>query len=129
VPTGLLGDLLDKEGVEEVDLLKMDIEGGEAMVLPTMNEDLSAHRYKRILLELHPLALNECGVSPLALITKLLNYGYRGWKVDHSYSSFWRAAYHLPGSANEFLSPVNGKTNLDAWPHILFLAPGIQAEW
>jgi len=39
VQTGLLEVLLDNQGVREIDMLKMDIEGAEALVLPTMTKD------------------------------------------------------------------------------------------
>jgi FkbM family methyltransferase len=129
VETRLLESMLDHHGVFEVDLLKMDIEGAESLVLPTMSKGLLNARYKCILLELHPEALKEGGLLPWDLIHKLLGFGYRGWMIDHSNSAFRRAAYHLPASPSEFLAPVDDNTPLGNWPHILFLAPGVIPTW
>jgi FkbM family methyltransferase len=129
VLTGLLEVLLDNQGVREIDMLKIDIEGAEALVLPTMSKGLSQARYKRILLELHPIALKERGVAPKSLIETLISHGYRGWSVDHSQAAFRRAAYQLPVSPTEFLAPIDLDSSLDAWPHMLFLAPGILPTW
>jgi FkbM family methyltransferase len=129
VRTGLLEALLDYHAVSKVDMLKIDIEGAEALVVPTMTEGLSRGRYKRILLELHPAAVEERGLSPKNLIENLMSYGYRGWRVDHSRAAFRRAAYHLPDSPAEFLAPVNLDSSLDEWPHILFLAPDVYPAW
>lgn len=129
VRTGLLESLLNEHGAEEVDLLKIDIEGAEAMVLPTMKEGLEQGRYRHILLELHPEALKERDHSPECLIEGLLRYGYRGWRIDHSQSAFRRASYRLPDSPREFLKPLNVGEQMDSWPHFLFLAPGVEPSW
>jgi FkbM family methyltransferase len=129
VQTGLLEDILDRESVTEVDMLKMDIEGAETLVLPTMRKGLSSGRYKRILLELHPLAVKEAGLMPQSLIELVLSFGYRGWTIDHSPAAFRRAAYRLPDSPAEFLTPVDTGAPLAEWPHILFLAPGVDPTW
>lgn len=129
VQTGLLEEVLNGENVHEVDMLKMDIEGAELLVLPTMREGLSIGRYKRILLELHPIAVEEAGHSPRGLIEQILSFGYQGWTIDHSSAAFRRAAYSLPESPAEFLSPVDIDLPLSEWPHILFLAPGVERAW
>lgn len=129
VRTGLLEALLDECGVAEVDFLKMDIEGAEGLALPAMRESLARLRYKRILLELHPLALREQGIAPTNLVEQILVCGYRAWRLDHSRAAFRRASYRLPKSPDEFLSHFDLNSPLDAWPHILFLAPGVKLPW
>lgn len=129
VQTGLLETLLDEAGIAEVDLLKIDIEGAEALVLPTITKGLSCARYKRILLELHPPALSERGTTGETLSRQLLDYGYQGWTIDHSLRAFKRAAYRFPLSPAEFLSPLDLSLSFGEWPHVLFLAPGIQPSW
>ena len=129
VQSGLLETLLDRHGVSSVDMLKMDIEGAESFVLPTLQEGLISGRYKRVLLELHPRALEEAGVSPQSLLLLLLDCGYRGWTIDHSRSAFRRAAYSLPTSPAQFLMPIDPDRAVDEWPHALFLAPGVDATW
>jgi FkbM family methyltransferase len=129
VPTGVLESLLQSQGIGQVDLLKMDIEGAEALVLPTMKDDLARGLYKRILLELHPAALKHEGLRPKTFINEMLGFGYRAWRLDHSQAAFWRASYHLPCSPKEFLVPYNSSSELDTWPHFLFLAPDVEPSW
>lgn len=52
VPAATLRDLLDRMGVAEVDLLKMDIEGAEERVLRASAHELG--RIRQMVLELHP---------------------------------------------------------------------------
>ncbi|MET0626549.1 MAG: FkbM family methyltransferase [Pyrinomonadaceae bacterium] len=127
VPTRLLETVLDEHGVGPVDLLKMDIEGGEGLVLPTLAGGLSSGRYRRILLELHPAALARRGQSAAGLVEMLLGYGYRGWRIDHSRAAFRRAAYRLPPSPESFLLPLDPAALTADWPHVLFCAPGVAA--
>lgn len=129
VPTGLLESLLQSQGVGQVDLLKMDIEGAEALVLPTMTKGLAAGRYRRILLEFHPAALRLDGLRAETFISQIIGFGYRAWRLDHSQSAFWRASYHLPRSPEEFLVPYEESDELDPWPHILFLAQDVEPSW
>ena len=129
VRTATLESLLDAQGAAEVDMLKMDIEGAEGSVLPTMRQGLSRGRYQRILLELHPSALSEQGIAAENLVGELLAFGYRGWRVDHSAAAFRRASYKLPSSPEEVLRPIDLHAPIEAWPHFLFLAPGVGAPW
>lgn len=129
VASARLETLLDAEGVGSVDLLKMDIEGAESVVLPTMAEGLRRGRYRRILLELHPAALAEAGQDAKALVSLLLDFGYRAWRLDHSPAAFRRAAYRLPSDPAEYLETFDAAWPLDPWPHLLFLAPGVEASW
>jgi FkbM family methyltransferase len=129
VRTRLLENLLDECGVDVVDLLKMDIEGGEGVVLPTMRDGLRRGRYRHLLLEVHPSALREQGLSAAELIGEILEFGYRAWQLDHSREAFRRAAYRLPKSPSEFLKQMDAESTLDAWPHLLFVAPHVRADW
>ena len=129
VEARLLEPLLDARGVGDVDLLKIDIEGGEALVLPTLREGLARARFKHILLELHPAALREQGVSASSLIETILSFAYQAWRINHSAEAFRRAAYKLPATPREFLEPLDASAPFDGWPHVLFAAPGIAARW
>jgi FkbM family methyltransferase len=125
VPARLLEGVLDEHGVGPVDLLKMDIEGGEGLVLPTLGRGLSTGRYRHILLELHPAALGQQGRAAASLVEGILGYGYRAWRIDHSREAFRRAAYSLPTSPESFLLPLDSSALLADWPHLLFCAPGV----
>src|SRR3954471_10075158 len=52
VPTLTVSDVLHEAGFPRVDLLKMDIEGGEQIVMPTIRDWTPAPRY--LIAELHP---------------------------------------------------------------------------
>lgn len=125
VPTKALDDLLDELGVRTADLVKMDIEGAEGFALQGMERGMKDGRYRRLLLELHPAELRGHGTDPLALLQRLAGAGYRGWTVDHSPATTRRAAYDSSFGAKDALLPLDLSRPLDAWPHTLWLAPGV----
>lgn len=119
--------VLDELEVERVDLLKMDIEGAEELALRGMLEGLARRRFRRILLELHPSILAERGRTVQDVMGLLSEAGYCGWHLDFSPAANRRAAYARALKMREFLSPLDAKLPLlDAWPHLLWLAPGIE---
>lgn len=120
VPARSLDDLLDEMGVGDVDLVKIDIEGAEALALTGMSAGLRRGRYRRLLLELHPVQLAEHGTTPAVVIEDLLEIGYRGWVVAHSAADIRRAAYGHGAPADSFLRPLRWPEPLDAWPHLVF---------
>ncbi|HEY8210651.1 MAG TPA: FkbM family methyltransferase [Myxococcaceae bacterium] len=125
VPARALDDLLDELGSPAIDLVKMDIEGAEGFALQGMQRGLREGRYRRLLLELHPAELRGHGVDPLALLGQLAAAGYRGWTIDHSPTVTRRAAYDRRFAATDALRPLDPGRPLDAWPHTLWLAPGV----
>ncbi len=118
--------MLDSLAVESVDLLKMDIEGAEELALRGMLKGLERHRFRRILLELHPAILSERGRTAQDVIGLLTGAGYCGWHLDFSPVANRRAAYARSLNLREFLSPLSDVKTLDAWPHLLWLAPGVE---
>jgi FkbM family methyltransferase len=120
VPARSLDDLLDESGLDSVDLVKMDIEGAEALALAGMSAGLRRGRYRRLLLELHPAQLVEHGITPASIIEGLLEMGYRGWVIAHSAEDVRRAAYNDRQPVESFLRPLDWPEALDAWPHMVF---------
>lgn len=117
---------LDQVGVTRVDLLKMDIEGAEEFALRGMREGLAEHRYQRIILELHPAALAGHGRTAQDAFDLVKRAGYRAWRVDHSPATTRRVAYIEHPDLGQLLRPIESAAALDAWPHLLWLAPGIE---
>ncbi|HLL53726.1 MAG TPA: FkbM family methyltransferase [Myxococcaceae bacterium] len=129
VPAKAVDDLADELGLGSVDLLKMDIEGAEVFALAGMERGLASHRYKRILLELHPVQLAEHGTTADAVCARLIQAGYTGWRVRHSREDTRRAAYARSLTAADVLVPARPGEPLDEWPHVLWMAPGVPAPW
>jgi FkbM family methyltransferase len=119
--------LAERRDLEQVDLIKIDVEGAEDGVLAGMRTGIAEGRYRRILLEFHPRELAERGTTPDACCEGLRQAGYQGWTFDHSPTAVRRAAY-VPFSS---LSPASLLTRTDRvpptdpWPHMLWAAPGV----
>ncbi len=117
--TAGIDSLLDERGMGTVDVLKMDIEGAEALALRGMEGGLRAGRYRTMVIEFHPLALQDFGSSIPALVDFLTGFGYRAWRIDHSKLAMRHAAYHavLP---RELLTPWSIGSTADDWPHLFW---------
>lgn len=123
VPSRQLDPLLDKAGFQTVDLLKIDVEGAEDMVLTGMDAGLSGHRYRCILLELHPAELAERGRMVCEITDILITKGYQGYAFDNSRVGARRAYYHPWLPFSEFVRPLQ-QGLVDREPHTLWLSPG-----
>jgi FkbM family methyltransferase len=124
VPARRLDPLLDELEIGTVDLLKMDIEGAEIFAVRGMRKGLESGRYRRVLLELHPMQLNEHGASPLDVMRVFSDAGYWARVVDHSPKVFRRAAYARDVRPADVLRPFDPEVGFDVWPHLLLEAPG-----
>jgi len=124
VETQPLDDLLDAQKMDSVDLMKMDIEGAEALALAGLKRSLAEGRVKRLLMELHPSQLLESGSSANQVMQMLLQSGYTALTVDHSPATTRAMAYRRISDSKHILRPFNPDNALDAWPHQLWLSPG-----
>jgi FkbM family methyltransferase len=120
-----LDAVIGRLAIEHIDLLKMDIEGAEGMALAGLRRALSDKRVDRVLLELHPWAFAEQGLSTEQVLGHLLKAGYRGWVIDHSREATRRACYSGRLDPESLLRPFNPSADLDAWPHLLWAAAGL----
>ena len=118
-----LDDALDAAGVGTVQLVKVDVEGGEAAVLAGMRAGLAAGRYRYVLLECHPALLADRGESEQACVNALIAAGYRAWTIAHSPDAHRRAA-QVTLRAADLLRPYAADAAVGAWPHIVAAAPG-----
>jgi FkbM family methyltransferase len=121
-----LDRILHPQGFSSVDLLKMDIEGAEAFAIAGLENSLAEKKIKRLVLELHPAQLAEHGSSITAIVQILQNAGYRAWTIDHSPVANRRAGYNKRVKIKSLLSPLDTSQQYDAWPHQLWLAPGVE---
>jgi hypothetical protein len=88
-----------------------------------MEPGLTNHRYRRILMELHPAELGERGRSVADLVNALNAKGYQGYSLDYSEAGMRRAYYHPWLHYSEFIRPLEqGMT--DTQPRTIWLAPG-----
>lgn len=118
--------LIAARGLDAVDLIKVDVEGAEDAVLAGMDRGLSGHRYRRLLIELHPTELAARGISADACCEPLRRAGYRGWAFDHSPAAVRQAAYAPALSPSSLLTASDHVPAGDPWPHMLWLAPGVE---
>lgn len=129
VSANSLDSILSQQKIGPIDLLKMDIEGAEAMAIAGLWKSLSARRIKFLLLELHPTALLDQGSSTQAVVEILRTAQYTGFSIDHSSSATHRSAYGRVRDLRSLLKPFGPADHLDAWPHQLWLAPGTAPPW
>jgi len=118
-----LDDLLDGLGIERVDLLKIDVEGGEADVLHGMIRGLGRARYQYVLLELHPALLAARHTTVESCLQPLWEAGYVAWWIDHS-ARMHRASARPRGPIRRMLKPFE-RGFPGAWPHLLCTAPEV----
>jgi FkbM family methyltransferase len=127
-----LDSLLGTHGIDTVDLVKIDIEGAEALAIKGMAHGLAGHQYRHVVMEFHPTFLGAHGCSIDDILAAMRNYGYRGWWIDHSPGAIRRAAYANRVEIRDFMRPIAGGEPAgsggasDAWPHALWVAPGLE---
>jgi FkbM family methyltransferase len=119
VAASRLDDVLDRAGIEQVDLLKMDIEGAEARALSGLRRALADRRIKHLVLEVHPQYLRDQCTSAEQVVADLRSYGYRAWKIDHSPSAHRRSASREM-DITSVLTPLSDTDDLGPWPHLLW---------
>jgi FkbM family methyltransferase len=122
IPTVRIDELLDDLGIDQVDLLKMDIEGSEDLALTGMAAGLARNRYRFVLLEVHPALLAERGRTFEEAVEPLRAAGYASWRIDHSASATRRAAYGR-GHLADLIQAMSVGERLDPWPHLLWVSP------
>ncbi|MEP7305029.1 MAG: FkbM family methyltransferase [Acidobacteriota bacterium] len=118
VPARQLDEALDESGIDRVDVLKMDIEGAEALALRGLERRLSDGRIGAIVLEVHPQHLLDQGSSVDDVVGRLRFHGYHLWTIDHSPSASRRIGAGKM-DVRGALAPLTDTTNLGSWPHVL----------
>lgn len=114
--------LLDESEVQDVDLVKIDVEGAEDLVLDGMEIGLRRGRYGIILLELHPQRLAELSRSTGEVTDRLLASGYTGYALDGSREASRKAYYHPWRHFSEYVLPLE-RAMSELHPHTLWISP------
>lgn len=115
-----LDDLLDEARIAHVDVMKMDIEGGEARAIAGLGRRLGSQRIDYVSLELHPYHLRDLGTSAARVIAEMRGHGYRAWQIDHSRTAH-RAAASARLDVAAMLTPLDQNlADLGDWPHVLW---------
>ncbi len=73
----LLDDILESYGIENIKLLKIDIEGFEYFALKSAENSLKSKRIKNIIVELHPKQLQNLGISTEDVLSYVQQTGYQ----------------------------------------------------
>jgi FkbM family methyltransferase len=120
--TAALDDELDAEHVGQVQLTKIDVEGGEADVLLGMRRGLAHGRYRYVLVECHAGLLAERGISETDCLAPLFDAGYRAWLVTHT-PAVHRLAARRSLTAGELMRQYDRSDRFGSWPHVLAAAP------
>ncbi len=72
-----LDDFLQGEGVENIDLIKIDVQGYEAEVLKGLENTVRSSQALTLLAEFWPDGLRRAGADPLELLHRLQSWGFR----------------------------------------------------
>jgi FkbM family methyltransferase len=119
-----LDDLAREEGLGTIDLVKMDIEGGEAMAVRGMAGLLSKGRIRRLVIEVHGDGLARCGGSLETFYEDLESAGYRGFSLNETRQTGRRIAYGQLTDARAIVKPLERSAPIGNFVHQLWLAPG-----
>ncbi|MCX6715589.1 MAG: FkbM family methyltransferase [Candidatus Taylorbacteria bacterium] len=82
VDTNTLDAFLDKHGSPRIDIMKVDIEGAEALALDGMYQTLSGNPNIMLFVEIHPRAIARFGRSAEELLGKLFGLGFELFILD-----------------------------------------------
>lgn len=83
VPVETLDEALRSRAIQRVDVIKMDIEGAEALALKGMRETLSQPRLI-LFMEYSPVAAERAGTSAVQLLADLGNCGFTLYEIGEA---------------------------------------------
>lgn len=90
-----LDDLLDKLAVKRVDVMKVDIQGAEAMALQGMRRTLTDNADIRVMIEYWPWGIAQAGGDPRSVLRSIREMGFHIFEMDD------QAAHHRPESDDD----------------------------
>ncbi|MHB8691656.1 MAG: FkbM family methyltransferase [Solirubrobacteraceae bacterium] len=129
VPSAQVDDLLDELGWDSVDVIKMDIEGGELAALRGMTRLFSRGCRPVIVFESNGSMLPLFGASTYALRVAIVAHGYELLQIDHRRPGLLvettTEAVQADAVADYIALPAGGPKLPDHWS--IEPAPGIDA--
>lgn len=76
-----------RDKTDRVDVIKMDVEGAEALALKGMRSTIQQNSHIKIIVEFFPLLMKNMGSSPEDFATSLLNdFGFSVYAIGHDYA-------------------------------------------
>jgi FkbM family methyltransferase len=84
IRTTTLDDLIEKEAIPPIDVIKMDIQGAEAIALEGMEKTLAKNSNIRILMEFWPYGIRRSGHDPAKMISGLWDLGFSIYEINRN---------------------------------------------
>lgn len=110
-------DYLESQGVVEVDIIKIDVQGFEGHVIAGLERTIRRSPRLAMLMEFWPLGLSAAGTDPVELLHRLDNFGLALCEVN-AHGSFTRV-----NNRDELVNRLTGRK----YTNLILLGP--QAEW
>lgn len=82
VPAVTIDGYLASNGIARVDVLKIDVEGAEAMVIKGAEKLLTSLAPPLLIIESNPITLKAAGCSPERLRAQIAEFGYRCYGIE-----------------------------------------------
>jgi len=76
VPATTLDEFAKQNNIEKIDVIKIDIEGGEPFAFKGMKELFSKSKSLTVVMEFSPEALKKADVNPLEFLQEIKDYGF-----------------------------------------------------
>lgn len=119
-----LDEYCAERNIISVDLVKMDIEGGEGFAVDGMTQGIKDGLYKAALIELHPDILKKGTYSLESIAQKFLQYGYKGHYFNSSFNNnvddLVNGYYDLSWKDSYLQNTLPTSDKLSEWEHVLF---------
>ena len=77
-----LDDFVEREGIERVDAIKIDVEGAELKVISGADKTIR-HNKPILMVEIHAVTLPAAGTTPEELFETIVSYGYDAFVIRH----------------------------------------------
>ncbi len=107
VKTERLEQILEERSLDHVDVLKMDVEGAEALVLEGAEPLLSGAYPMRIFMEFWPLGMTRLGADPTEVLESLGKAGFRLQVIDEESRSLYSVRVEEALASCESAAPTH----------------------